>query len=550
MESIKMRKILIAFAAVMVSFFSGAETLVTNVKGYHLVAGELQTFSALSFDNDQVTGLYQSRPNTDRYSNVIDAKGKTLLPGLIDAHGHVYGYGLTLSRVNLMGVASLKDAKAQIAKFYADHPEQKWILGRGWNQELWPSRTFPTANDLDNISKDKPIVLDRVDGHALWVNSKVLAMAGIDKSTESPAGGEIVKDENGNPTGILVDNAMDMVFKLIPKPDIEQVKDTLVLSLNKLASLGLTSVHDAGIDYLTYRAYRALHEEGRMPIRVYAMLDVTDPNYEKMLKASFYLPADGMLHIRSVKISADGALGSRGAALHEAYSDKPGHFGLLLHTRDKLNALTKQAMQAGFQVNTHAIGDKANTLALDSFANYIETTGTQKLRHRIEHAQVVRVGEFDRFVELEVVASMQPTHATSDKNMAEDRVGSKRIKGAYAWQTLLKKGVVIAGGSDFPVEPAEPFFGLHAAVTRQDRDNQPEGGWYANESVDMTQAFAMFTTDAAFSAHQEQLIGNLEVGKQADFILIDSDPFAIDPALLWQVSVDSTYVAGQLITGR
>ncbi len=523
------------------------QTLVHNVNGYHIENGHLKTFSAIAFDHGKVTQLYRQKPKADAYSDVIDGKGQTLLPGLIDAHGHVYGYGLTLSWVNLMGVTSLQESISLVSAYAETNPNSDWIAGRGWNQELWPGRAFPNASDLDKISDEIPIVLGRVDGHALWVNSAALELAGIDDTTLSPAGGEIIRDANGKATGILIDNAMDLVYKIQPKASLASVKETLVKSLNKLASLGLTSVHDAGIDYMTFQAYKSLHQENKLPIRVYAMLDVTDPRYPDMLAQGHYLPEDAMLAIRSVKISADGALGSRGAALHEPYSDDPENYGLLLHTENRLNALTQQAMQAGFQVNTHAIGDKANTLALDSFAKWISETQTKELRHRIEHAQVVRPGEITRFAELGIIASMQPTHATSDKNMAQDRIGAERMKGAYAWQTLLDHNVVIAGGSDFPVEPAEPMFGLHAAITRQDRDNQPLGGWYSGESVTATQALSMFTIDAAYSGHQEHIIGSLHPGKAADFVLLQEDPFQTNPQLVWQIQVTQTWVAGKSV---
>lgn len=524
-----------------------ANVLYHNAKGYTLENGELVTFSAISVDGGKIIERYNEPPNLSDFETVVDLKGKTLLPGLIDSHGHVLGYGGTLSSINLMGAKSLEEVQSRIRTFISGNEDQTWVVGRGWNQELWPTKRFPQKEDIDAIIADKPVALARVDGHAIWLNSKALQLAGITPETKSPDGGEIILDSKGEVSGILIDNAMELVFAVMPKNNLERAKFTLLKSMHKLASLGLTSAHDAGIDYLTYQAYLELDKENKMPIRVYAMLDMTDPNIDKMLSAGHQGSDDGMLSIRSVKISSDGALGSRGAALHEAYSDKEGHFGLLLHTKEKLNALTKQAMEAGFQVNTHAIGDKANTLVLDSFANWIVKTKTTHLRHRIEHAQVVRVSEFERFKKLSIIASIQPTHATSDKNMAENRLGSERIKGAYAWQKMYQTGIHVAGGSDFPVEPAEPMFGIHAAVTRQDRDNQPAGGWYSNEGTTLLQALSMFTIDAAYAAHQEKYIGSIEPGKAADFIIIDSDLFEISPQDIWKVGVEQTYVGGKRI---
>lgn len=526
------------------SFSLTASTVIFNINGYTMQNGSLHRFQAIEFDAGKVLKTFENNPQQKAGKNYIDGQGKTLLPGLIDAHGHVLGYGKTLSSVDLVGTNSLKEALHRIAKFAKANPDAKVISGRGWNQELWKVKQFPQASDLDALDIDKPIVLGRVDGHALWLNSAALAMAGITSNTKSPSGGEIILTSDKKPSGVLIDNAMDLVYAVMPKDTLASVKATLLKSLNKLASVGLTSVHDAGINKMTYDAYLELANDNALPIRVYAMLDVTDPSYQSMLENGKIGNDNHMLSIRSVKISSDGALGSRGAALHEPYSDQPSNRGLLLHTPEKLNALTQEAMEAGFQVNTHAIGDRANTLTLDSFATWIKKTGTQKMRHRVEHAQVVRPEEFGRFADLNVIASVQPTHATSDKNMAEDRLGSERIKGAYAWQTLYKSGAVVAGGSDFPVEPAEPMFGLHAAITRQDRENLPMGGWYANEAATKEQAFSMFTTDAAFAAHQEDIIGTLQPGYFADFILIDGDIFTISPKEIWSVSIEQTWVAG------
>ncbi|XOV80514.1 MAG: amidohydrolase [Aestuariibacter sp.] len=524
-----------------------ATTVIYNVKGHTVADDKLVQFSAVAFDNGKVINTYKTKPELQPGINYIDGKGQSLLPGLIDSHGHVVSYGKALSSVDLVGTASVDEALSRVAEFARQNPNASVISGRGWNQELWPNRTFPSATLLDALNINKPIVLGRVDGHALWVNSAALKLATISAETKSPDGGEILLNDSGKPSGILIDNAMNLVYQVLPKDNIDSVKAIIIKSLNRLASLGLTSVHDAGIDKMTYDAYRELAKAHALPIRVYAMLDVTDPQYKTMLANGHIQSDDGMLSIRSVKISSDGALGSRGAALHEDYSDQPGNRGLLLHSVENLNALTRQAMTAGFQVNTHAIGDRANTLTLDSFANWIEKTSSQSQRHRIEHAQVVRPGEFNRFVDLDVIASVQPTHATSDKNMAEDRLGSERMKGAYAWQTLYQIGATVAGGSDFPIEPAEPFFGIHAAVTRQDRNNQPEGGWYAQESATLEQAIRMFSIDAAYAAHQDNMIGSIEPGKYADFILVDLDPFETAPEKLWQTQVQETWIAGQRV---
>jgi len=549
-------KLTSCFAFSAASLFSGqalAEDIMFNVNGYTLNANQqLLRFSAIAFDEGKITRLYthgpdlSKRQNQKRYENIIDGQGQTMLPGLIDAHGHVMNYGRAVSNVDLVGTTSLKQAKQRIRSQLSKSPSG-WVLGRGWNQELWEVKQFPHASDIDEIIADRPVVLTRIDGHAVWVNKKALALAGITAKTKDPKGGEIIRDASGEPTGILVDNAMSLVYDIMPQPSHEQRKAFLLQGMKALAATGLTSVHDAGIGPETIAAYHDLQANAQMPIRVYGMLDVTADGYEALLEKGPYQTDDAMFALRSVKISADGALGSRGAALHDDYSDRAGQKGLLLHTIPNLNKHVEASMEAGFQVNTHAIGDRANTLVLDAYAKGFEDKEKVALRHRVEHAQVIRPDELQRFADLKMIASMQPTHATSDKNMAEDRLGKARMQGAYAWASLQKLGVLLAGGSDFPIEPAEPFYGLHAAVTRQDRNNQPLGGWYANEAVDRETALAMFTYNAAYAAHQEALIGTLEIDKQADFILIEEDYFKVKPEAIWKIKVNQTWVAGKRV---
>ncbi|MEQ8955056.1 MAG: amidohydrolase, partial [Gammaproteobacteria bacterium] len=374
--------------------------------------------------------------------------------------------------------------------------------------------------------------------------------AGIGNRTEDPAGGQIIRDPQGEATGVFIDNAMGLVSRHVPQTSIEELKLVVNTALENLAGYGLTSVHDAGIGSTTITAYQQLLEEGPLPIRVYAMLAATDEFYGDRLRDGVIRSDDETFLLRSVKIAADGALGSRGAALIEDYSDQPGHTGLLLHSPERLEFFMRAAMNAGFQVNTHAIGDNANMIVMDSYAALVAETDTRALRHRIEHAQVLRYEDIARFARLGVIPSMQATHATSDKNMAQDRLGEVRIQGAYAWRKLLDSGAVIANGSDFPVESPNPFYGLHASVTRQGHDNQPAGGWFPEESMTLEEAFASFTIDAAYAAHQEDLLGTLEPGKKADFVLLDRDIFDIDPAQLWQVQVEQTWVNGHLVFDR
>lgn len=527
-------------------------TLVHHVNGYTLVDGKLQTFNAIQFTDDKIDRLFtlnQALPSATDITS-IDGKGKTLLPGLIDAHGHVLGYGLSLLTADLTNTSSEQQAVERAQAFSKNNPTDGWLMGRGWNQELWDSKQFPTKESLDKAFKANPVSFGRVDGHAIWVNSKALALAGISSTTVAPEGGEIVKDEQGNPTGVLIDNAMNLVFNIVPDLNQQQLQSTLTLAMDSLASYGLTSVHDAGINIDNIKAYQQLAANNAMSVRVNGMLSVEDPRFTSILKQGHITTADNMFKVDSVKISADGALGSRGAALIKEYSDQPGHKGLMLYSDDQLGKLILQSMKAGFQVNTHAIGDNANQVVLDKYQTAIAATDSKALRHRIEHAQILDLADIPRFSKLGVIASIQATHATSDKNMAENRLGKARLAGAYAWRKLLNANAVIANGSDFPIESPNPFFGLHASVTRQDHVNQPLDGWLATEKLSRIEALKSFTIDAAYAGHQEQLLGSLEPGKKADFILVEDDYFTIDPQQIWQNKVIATWVNGRKVFAK
>ncbi|RXS42909.1 amidohydrolase [Idiomarina sp. 29L] len=546
-----------SITSALLSATAVADTLYTNANGYTLTspAGEnavLQQFSSMLIDNGKIKAIGGDELN-QRYSNtddIINLQGKTVLPGLIDAHGHVLGLGNSLLQVDLRDSTSVKDA-AQRVKRYADtQPSLPWITGRSWNQENWEEKRFPRASDLDELVNERPVWLTRVDGHAGWANSEALQLAGIDKDTVSPDGGEIVKDENGQPTGVLIDNAMQLVEKVIPEASFEQQRKAFQLAFEHLVERGITSVHDAGISADEVSVYKGLHNQELMPLRIYGMLAATEPKLPQLLAEGPYQTDDDKLTIRSVKIYADGALGSRGAALIEDYSDDHGNHGLMVTSQEQMMSLYRLIIPHGFQVNTHAIGDRANRVVLNNIEQAYETIGGRNLRNRIEHSQIVHPDDLHRFKELNLVASMQPTHATSDKNMAEDRLGKERMEGAYAWQTFLQQGTIVASGSDFPVELANPFYGLHAAVTRQDRENMPEGGWYADESMSRAQALRSFTIDAAYAAWQEQELGSLEPGKWADFIIVDQDPFAVDATDIWRTDVEATFVAGERVYSK
>ena len=528
-----------------------APVALTNIKGYGFDhKRQLQRFSVLVFDD--TSGKVLARGDNALLKNyasarVIDAQGKTLLPGLIDGHGHVLGLGQNLAQAELRGSSSEQDAVARVAAFAKANPEAPWVIGRGWNQVLWPDKQFPTTTLLDEAVKHKPVYLKRVDAHAGWANSAALALAGISKDSIDPPGGQIVRDSQGNPTGVLIDNAMTLVEQHIPAQDAAANLRALDAAFAHLLALGITSVHDAGVDTDTMRLYQQLASQGKLPVRLYPMLSARDPQLMQWLEAGIVDDPTDFLDIRSVKIYGDGALGSRGAALIAPYSDRPKQTGLLVTQPDQLTEIMQLTINAGFQTNVHAIGDLANRLVLDRFEQLVPQTQRAAARHRIEHAQIVAPKDIPRFASLHVIASMQAVHATSDKNMAGDRLGVARLRGAYAWRSFIDQGSIIVGGSDFPVELANVFHGIHASVTRQDHNNEPAGGWLPGQRLTLEEALRSFTVDAAYGAFQEQMLGTLNPGSWADFILIDRDIFAIDPTQLWQTEVQQTWVNGKQV---
>jgi predicted amidohydrolase YtcJ len=529
-----------------------ADTVLDNANGYTLDrTGKLQRFASLAFDDKGrilAVGTAKAVNAKAPRARHIDVQGKTVLPGLIDAHGHVFGLGDVLTQLDMANIPTLAEALSAVATYANAHPQQAWLRGFGWNQEIWKLGRFPTAQELDGAVADRPVWLARVDGHAGWANTKALAAAGITNSTPDPVGGKIVRDENGVATGVLVDSAKTLVEKVLPKQDDAQARLVLDAALGKLASVGLTTVHDAGITAASDRLYRDYADHGKLTSRVYAMIGGTGADYDQLSKDGPLRDyANGMYALRAVKLYADGALGSRGAALIEPYSDEPTSYGLLFRSFDEMDAMVKKAMAAGYQINVHAIGDASNRQILDVYAKEINAAHSGAQRHRIEHAQVVKLEDIPRFKSIGIIPSMQPTHATSDKNMAEQRIGHERIKGAYAWRTFLKQGSRIACGSDFPVESPNPFFGIHAAVTRQDAHNLPAGGWYPDQAMTLTEALRCFTLDAAYAGHQEKTLGSLEAGKQADFIVIDQDMFTMPAQDIHKIGVLQTWVAGRQV---
>jgi len=528
---------------------AGADTLVVhNVNGYTLTRAGLKSFRTIVVTDGKVEQILGTdSPNAKAGATVVDGAGNTLLPGLTDAHGHVLGLGQERLQLDLRGTKSAQEAVERVRSYAAQHRDARWIIGHGWNQVLWKGQQFPTAAELDAVIADRPVLLNRVHGHAIWVNSAAMKAAGVTAATAEPSGGQIIRVADNQPSGVFVDAATPLIEKHVPQPTDAETKQALLAAMHELASLGLTGVHDAGIDPHEYELYQQLGAAGELPIRIYAML-ADSPDARKRMQAGPALPEfEDRLQMRAVKSWADGALGSRGAALLQDYSDEPHHRGLMIYKPEELQQLAKLTASKGWQLNVHAIGDAGNRLVLDTLESQLTAEQRRALRPRIEHAQVLALDDIARLARLGVIASIQPTHATSDMNMAEARLGPERIKGAYAWRKLLDAGARLAGGSDFPVELPNPFYGLYAAVTRQDRNGQPPGGWYGGEKLTREEALRLFTLDAAYAGHMENALGSLEPGKWADFILVDRDYFKVPDSDIDDTRVLATYVGGRRV---
>jgi predicted amidohydrolase YtcJ len=542
-----MKKLIALLAALLCAQMAAADVLVDNVNGYTLNSqGRLVRFSAMLVGDDgRVQQLYQRgerKPDRTRFR--FDGRGRTLIPGLIDAHGHLLGLGMNAVQLDLSDTRSLQEAQAKIAAFAAANPTPRWIVGRGWNQEKWGLGRFPTAADLDAVVRDRPVWLERVDGHAGWANSAAMKEAGITASTVSPSGGRIEKTGR-QPSGIFIDAASGLIDKVVPAP-LPRTRDRALASAQEIMlANGLTAMADMGTSPEDWLVMRRAGDAGRLDVRVMSYASGID----SVLAVAGTGPTpwlyDGRLRMVGVKLYSDGALGSRGAWLKQPYLDKAGERGLSFLTDTQLRNLMSRAAMDGFQVAVHAIGDAANAQLLGAIE---ELAGTYKgdRRWRVEHAQIVDPADLARFSRNGVIASMQPVHQTSDWRMAEARMGMPRLGGAYAWRSMLANSVPLAFGSDFPVELPNPFHGLAAAITRQDPSGQPPGGWIAEQKLSLEQAFDAFTRGGAFAGFAEQNIGVLERGRFADFVLIDRDIFAdATPAQIRETKVLETWIAGK-----
>ncbi|HEV8264048.1 MAG TPA: amidohydrolase [Gemmatimonadales bacterium] len=486
-------------------------------------------------------------PRTER----LDLAGRTVIPGIVDAHAHLLGLGQALRTVNLVGTRSYDEVVARVVERAKTARPGEWIRGRGWDQNDWADTRFPTHQALSRAVPNNPVYLTRVDGHAALVNAKALELANVTATTADPTGGRFIRDSAGAPTGVLVDAAQGVVGRVIPPPTRAELREQTLAAIAEANRWGLTGIHDAGVGPEGIAVYEELAREGgggRYSLRNYVMIRSNDSTLDAFMRRG---PQNGLyggrLWIRAIKLTADGALGSRGAALLEPYADDPGNTGLITTPSERIKSVAVRALKAGFQLNVHAIGDRANRMVLDQYQAALKEVPVADHRFRIEHAQILHYQDIPRFAELDVIPSMQGSHQSSDMYWVPARIGWSRADGAYAWRSLLNTGVVIPNGSDFPVESVNPLLSFHAFVTRQDADGYPAGGWFPAQRTTREEALLSLTLWPAYAAFMENESGTLTAGKCADFVVLDRDIMTVAPTEILKASVVLTVLGGQVV---
>jgi len=484
-------------------------------------------------------------------TRVLELGNRTVIAGMVDAHAHLTGMGIGLRTVDLTGTTSYDEVIARVTARARDARPGEWILGRGWNQNLWADTRFPTHDALTRAVPDHPVYLTRVDGHAALANARAMSAAGVTAQTRDPEGGRIIRGAGNAPAGVFVDRAMGLVSRAIPPLSDQQLSEAIVAGIAEANRWGLTGVHDAGVDRRTIDAFEELARNGRYNLRNYVMIRgdsaTLDHFFQRGPQPALY---DGRIWLRAIKISADGALGSRGAALLEEYSDEAGNRGLNLVPPAYIGQVAERALQRGFQLNVHAIGDRANREVLDMFEAALQRVPAANHRFRVEHAQVLHRQDIPRFAQLGVIPSMQGSHQPSDAPMAMNRLGWTRVQGAYAWRQLLNTGVIIPNGSDFPVEPVNPLISFHAVITRQDRNGWPAGGWFPAERMTRQEALYSITLWPAYASFMEDVSGSITPGKYADFVVLDQDIMAVADDRILDTQVLLTVLGGVVVYER
>jgi predicted amidohydrolase YtcJ len=530
--------------------FQQADLIVTNARIYTSDVNR-PIAEALAVRNGRIAFVGSNRgamalagPRTER----LDLTGRTVITGMVDAHAHLLGLGQALRTVDLVGTRSYDEVVARVAERAKTARPGEWIRGRGWDQNDWADTRFPTHPALSRAVPNNPVYLTRVDGHAGLVNAKALELAQVTAATPDPSGGRFIRDSAGSPTGVLIDNAQGVVSRVIPPASRTQLREQTLAAIAEANRWGLTGIHDAGVGADGIGVYEELAREGRYNLRNYVMVRANDSVLDAFMRRGAQKALhDGRIWIRAIKITADGALGSRGAALLEPYSDDAGNTGLITQPPERIRSVAVRALKAGFQVNVHAIGDRANRIVLDQFEAALREVPTADHRFRIEHAQILSEQDIPRFAALDVIPSMQGSHQTSDMYWVPARLGQPRTKGAYAWRSLLNTGVVIPNGSDFPVEAVNPLISFHSFITRQDAENFPAGGWMPEQRTTRQEALLSITLWPAYAAFMENESGSLTAGKFADFVVLDRDIMTVGPEEILRASVLMTVLGGKVV---
>ncbi|MEO7458326.1 MAG: amidohydrolase [Gemmatimonadaceae bacterium] len=549
----------LAFASLLLAAPLGAQApkpadlIVTNARIY-TVDDSRPVVSALAVRDGRIAfagSVREAMALKGAATKVVDLAGRTIIPGMVDAHGHLLGLGESLRSVSLVGAKSYDEVIARVVERAKGVPAGQWIEGRGWDQNDWGDTRFPTHEALTRALPNNPVYLTRVDGHAGLANAAAMKAANVTAASKDPSGGKIERTASGEPTGVFVDNAQGLVERVIPRSTREQNRDALRAAISESHRYGLVGMHDAGESRATIDLMEDMAKAGEIPFRLYVMIG------DDSAAVAHYLargPQSGLydnhLWIRSIKLYADGALGSRGAALLEPYTDDPNNKGLLVSAPAHIQEVATRALKAGFQVNTHAIGDRGNRLVLDAYEAALKAHPTADHRFRVEHAQILNHEDIPRFAELGVIPSMQAVHQTSDMYWAGTRLGAGRLLGAYAWRSLLETGAIIPNGSDVPVENVNPLLSFHSAVSRQDADNWPTGGWMSEQRMTREEALKSMTIWPAFSAFQETTMGSLSIGKLADFVVLDRDIMTVAERDILGTAVIATYIGGKAVYER
>ncbi len=527
-----------------------ADLIVTNARVY--TADEARPLAEAFAVRDGRIVFVGSRQEANALkgsgTRVLDANGQTVIPGMVDAHAHFNGLAQKLRAVDLVGTRSYDEVIARVVERARSTPKGSWIIGRGWDQNAWGDTRFPTHEQLSAAIPDHPVALERVDGHATLANAEAMRRAELTAATKDPSGGKIIRDARGAPTGVLVDNASTIVERRIPAPSADETRTALKDAITVMHRWGLTGMHDAGATRGVIDLYEDMAKNNELNLRLYVMIGDDSAAISHYMqvgpRSALY---NNQLWVRSIKLYADGAMGSRGAALLEPYSDDPNNTGLLLSAPTHIREVAERALKAGFQVNTHAIGDRGNRVVLDAYEQALKTLPTADHRFRVEHAQILNYDDIPRFAELGVIPSMQASHQTSDMYWIGKRLGPTRVLGAYAWRSLINSGVVIPNGSDFPVEQVNPLISFHASIARQDAHDWPAGGWLPEQRMSREEALRSMTLWPAYSAFQEKEMGSLTPGKLADFVILDQDIMRIPAELVLKTQVIATYVGGKAV---